>query len=197
MENQVKRVARVTKENMVLQVQLALKDLSEHLALQVQMVSLVPEDSKVCLDRREMREREVSQDLLAQLVCRACLVHLVRKVKLEMLVNRAHLDHQVPGDLLDLQELMALKDLLVELEILELLEKREMLVNQESLVFKEKLALQDQEENGERRARLVLLVQLDLLVPKVPLEMMVPKEAQVQVVSRVTLAPQASLVRLV
>lgn len=72
-----------------------------------------------------------------------------------------------------------------------------MLVNLESLVFKEKLALLDQEENEERRVRLVLQVQLDLLAPKVPLEMMVPKEAQVQVVSLVTLAPQESLVPLV
>lgn len=67
----------------------------------------------------------------------------------------------------------------------------------ENQVFKEKLALQDQEENEERRVRLVLQVQLDLLAPKVHLEMMVPKEAQVQVVSLVTLALQESLVLLV
>lgn len=77
------------------------------------------------------------------------------------------------------------------------MEKREMLVNPESLVCKEKLVLQDQEESEERRARLVLQEQLDLLDPKVPLEMMVPKEAQVQVVSLVTPAPQENLVPLV
>lgn len=114
MENQVKRVARVTKENMVLQVRLAPRDLLEHLVQRVQTVSLVPEGNKVCLDRREMKEQEVSLDLLAQLVCRVCLARQVRKVKLEMLVNRAHLDHRDPEDHLDLQELMALKDLLVE-----------------------------------------------------------------------------------
>lgn len=70
-------------------------------------------------------------------------------------------------------------------------------VKLENQVFKEKLALQDQEENEERRVRLVLQVQLDLLAPKVPLEMMVPKEAQVQVVSLVTLVLQESLVLLV
>lgn len=197
MESQVKRVARVTKENMVLQVQLAPRDLSEHLVLRVQMVSLDQEGSRVCLDRREMKEQEASLDLQAQSVCRACLVHLVRKVKLEMLENRDHLDHQVPEDHLDLQELMALKDLLVELEILVLLERREILVNPESLVFKENLVLQDQEENEERRARPVLQVQLDLLAPKVPLETTVQKEAQVQVVSPVTLAPLESLALLV
>lgn len=69
-----------------------------------------------------------------------------------------------------------------------------MLVNLESLDFKEKLVLQDQEENEERRARLVLQVLPDLLAPKVPLETMVPKEAQVQVVSLVTQAPQENLV---
>lgn len=74
------------------------------------------------------------------------------------------------------------------------MEKREMLVNLENLDFKEKLVLQDQEENEERRARLVLQVLPDLLAPKVPLETMVPKEAQVQVVSLVTQAPQENLV---
>lgn len=69
-----------------------------------------------------------------------------------------------------------------------------MLVNLENLDFKEKLVLQDQEENEERRERLVLRVLPDLLAPKVPLETMVPKEAQVQVVSLVTQAPQENLV---
>lgn len=197
MESQVKRVARVTKENMVLQVRLAPRDLSEHLVLRVRMVSLDREGSRVCLDRRVMREQEVSLDLQAQLVCRACQVHLVRKVKLEMLGNRAHLDHPVPEAPLDLLELMALKDPLVESEILELLEKREIPVNPASLVFKEKLVLPDQEENEERRVKPVLQAQLDLLAPKVPLETMVQKEAQVQVVSLVTLAPLESLVLLV
>lgn len=77
------------------------------------------------------------------------------------------------------------------------MEKRETLVNQESLVCKEKLALQDQEENEEKRERLVLLVLLDLLAPKVLLEMMAPKEAQVQVVFLVILVPPESLVLLV
>lgn len=112
--NQAKKVARATKVNMVHQVQLVPRALSEHLVLRVQMESLVPEDSRVCLARRVMRVQEVSLDLLAQLVSRACLVHLERKVKLEMLVNRAHLDHQVPGDHLDLQALMVLKGLQVE-----------------------------------------------------------------------------------
>lgn len=197
MENQVKRVARVTKVNMVLQVRLAPKDLWEPLVLRGLMVSPVPEGSRAFLDKRETREQEVSQDLLALLVFRVYQGLQGRKVKLAMLVNRGHLDHQAQEDHLDLQELMALKDLLVVLEILELLEKREMLVNPESLVFKEKVAPQDQEENEERRVRLVLQVQLDLLAPKVHLEMMVLKEAQVQVVSLVILVLLESLVLLV
>lgn len=77
------------------------------------------------------------------------------------------------------------------------MEKRETLVNPESLDFKEKLALQDQEGNEERKVKLVLQVQLDLLVPKVPLEMTVQKEAQGQVVFLVTQAPLENLVQLV
>lgn len=82
----------------------------------VRMVSLVPEASKVCLARKEMKDPEDSLDLPVQLGCRcvnpkdtnrlhfafiimkgpeqfmcillrACLVQLVRKVKLEMLVR--------------------------------------------------------------------------------------------------------------
>lgn len=80
-----------------------------------QMVSLVPEVSRVCSARREMKDPEDSPDLQAQLVCRcvltrnlttnlhlswpnrmfnfscfpsrACLDLLVRKVKLETLVK--------------------------------------------------------------------------------------------------------------
>lgn len=197
MESPAKKEAKVTKENMVLLVPLAPRDLLEHLVLLVQMVNLVREVSRVCLDKKEMKDRGVSLDLLAQLVCRACRVHLVRKVKLETLVKWAHPVHLGPEDPLDLLELMALRDLLVALETLELLEKREMLVNQESRDFKETSALQDQEVNEVRRGKLVLLVLPDHLVLKVPLEMMVPKAALVQVVSPVTLVPQESLVLLV
>lgn len=71
-----------------------------------------------------------------------------------------------------------------------------MLVKQESQDFREKLDHQAQEESEEKRERLVQLVLLDLPVLKVPLEMMVPKAAQVQVVSLVTLVPLESPVQL-
>lgn len=195
-ESQAKKEARVTKENMVHLVLLALRGLLERLVLLVQMVSPVPEVSRVCLARREMKEQEDSLVLQAQLGCRACLVHLVRKVKLGTLVKWVHpapLVQEVPQDP---QEPMALRDLRVALETLALLEKKAMLVKQESQVFREKLAHQVQEESEVRRERPVQLVQLDLLALRVPLEMMVPKAAQVQAVSLVTLVPLESLVLL-
>ncbi|KAG7215041.1 hypothetical protein INR49_022831 [Caranx melampygus] len=73
---------------------------------------------------------------------------------------------------------------------------REMLVKQESQVFREKLAHQVHEENEERRERPVQLVQPGLPVLRVPLEMMVPKAALVQVVSLATPAPLESPVLL-
>lgn len=197
LESQARKEAKVTKENMVHLVLPDLKDLLEHPVLLEQMVSLVPEVSRVYLVRREMKDQEDSPDLQAQLGCRACPVHLVKKEKLETLAKWVHLAPLVPEDLQDPQEPMALRDLLVVLETLVLLEKKEMLVKQESQVFRENLAHQVQEESEERRERVVPLVQLDLPAPRVPLEMMVPKAAQVQVVSPVILVHLESLVQLV
>lgn len=195
-ESRARKEARVTKESMVHLVPLALKDPSEHPVPLVLMVSLVPEVSRVCLARREMKAQEGSPDLLVQLGCRACLVHLVRKVKLETLVRWVHPAPLVPEAPQDPREPMALRDLLVALETLVLLEKREMLVKQESQVFRENLAHQVQEESEEKRESPVRLVQLDLPALRVPLEMMVPKAAQVRVVSPVTLAPLERTVQL-
>lgn len=159
-------------------------------------MNLVPEVSRVCLARREMKDPEDSLDLQAQLVCRAYLVHLVRKVKLEMLVKWVHqapLVLEVPQDP---QEPMVLRDLLAVLETPVLSEKREIPVKRENQGPREKLAHQVQEESEEKRERLVRLVLLDLLARKDPLETMVQKAAQVQVVSLVTLVPLESLVQL-
>ncbi|KAF1377753.1 hypothetical protein PFLUV_G00204020 [Perca fluviatilis] len=188
LESQARKEARGTKESMAHLVPPALKDLLEHPVLLVQMVSLVPEGSRVCLARREMKDPEDSPDLQGQLGCRACLVHLVRKVKLETLVKWVHPAPLVPEAPQDPQEQMALRGLPVALETLVLLEKRAMLVKQESPVFREKLAHQVQEESEEKRESPVRLVQLALPALKVPLEMMVPKAAQGRVVSLVTLA---------
>lgn len=195
-ESQARKEARVTKENMVHPVPLALKDLSELPVLPVQMVSLVPEVSRVCLARRETKDPEDSLDLLAQLGCRVCLDHLVRKAKPETLDKWVHLAPLVPEAPQGPQELMAHRDHLAVSEILVLLEKRETLVKQESPVFREKLAHQVQEESEEKRESLVRLVQLDLLAPRVPPEMTVLKAAQVQVVSLETPALLESLVPL-
>lgn len=196
LESQARKEARVTKENMVHLVPPALKDLLEHPVLLVQMVSLVPEVSRVCLARRETKDREDSPDPQAQSGCRACLDHPVRKVKLETLGKWVHPVPQVPEAPQDPLEPTALRDLLVASETLVLSVKREMLVKQENRVFREKMAHQVQEENEERRESPVRLVQLDLLALRVPLEMMVPKEALVQVDSPVTLVPLESLVQL-
>lgn len=69
-------------------------------------------------------------------------------------------------------------------------------MRQESRDFREKLDHRAQEENEEKRERLVQLVLLDLPVLKVPLETMVPKAALVQVVSPATLVPLESPVQL-
>lgn len=194
--SRARKEAKVTKESMVHLVQPALKDPSEHPVLLVQMESPVPEVSRVCSARREMKDQEDSPDLQVQLGCRAYRVPLVRKVKLETLVKWVHPVPLVPEAPQDPQELMALRDLLVALETLVLLEKREMLEKQESQVFRENLAHQVQEESEEKRESLVRLVQLDLPALRVPLEMMVPKAAQVRVVSPVTLDPLESPVQL-
>lgn len=196
-ESRARREAKVTKESMVHLVPPALKDLSEHPVQLVQMVSPVPEVSRVCLARREMKDQEDSPDLQAQLGCRACLVHPVRKVKLETSAKWVHPAPLVPEAPQDPREPTALRDLLVESETLALSEKREMLVKQESPVFREKLAHQVQEESEEKREKPVQPVQLDLPVLRVPLEMMVLKAALVQVVSLVTLVPLESPVQLV
>lgn len=195
-ESRARKEARATKESMVHLVQLALKDLSEHPVPLAQTASLVPEVSRVCSARRETKDQEDSPDLRAQSGCRACLVHLARKVKLETSVKWVHLALLVPEAPQDLQEPMALRDLPVVLETLVLLEKREILVKQESRVFREKLAHQVQEESEEKRESPVRLVQLDLPALRVPLEMMVPKAALVQVDSPVTPVPLESPVPL-
>lgn len=196
LESRARKEARVTKESMVHLVPPAPKGPLEHPVLLVQMASPVPEVSRVCSARREMKGQEDSPDLQVQSGCRACLVHLVRKVKLETLVKWVHPAPLVPEAPRGPREPMALRDLLAVLETLVLLEKREMLVKQESQVFRENSAHQVLEESEEKRESPVRLVQLDLPALRVPLEMMVPKAAQVQVVSPVTLAPLERPVQL-
>lgn len=96
-ENQARKEAKETKENMVHQVPPVLR---VPLGLQVQlaqMVSPVPGVSRVCSARRETKGPEGSPDLPAPSGCRACRVHLARKEKLEMLVKWVHPVLLVPG----------------------------------------------------------------------------------------------------
>lgn len=120
----------------------------------------------------------------------------MRKVKLETLVKWVHPAPLVQEAPQDPQEPMALRDLQAALETLVQLEKREILVKPESQVFRENLAHLVLEASEEKRESPVRLVQLVLLALRVPLETMVPKEAQAQVVSPVTWAPLESPVQL-
>lgn len=196
LENPARKEAKATKESMVHLVLPALKVLLELLVQPAQMESLVPEVSRVCLVRRETKDREDSPDLRAQSVCRAYPVHLVRKAKPETSVRWVLLVLLVPEVLLVPLEPTALRDLLVVLETLEQLARRVMLANQENLVFREKSAHQDREESEERRERPVRLVLQDLPALKAPLEMTVPKAVQVPAVSPVTPVPLESPVLL-
>lgn len=195
-ESPARREAKATKESTARQVPLALKDPSEHLVLPEQMVSPVPEVSRVFSDRRETKGPEDSPDLQAQSGCRACLDLLVRKVKLETLVKWVHLVLLVQEAPQDPLEPMALRDPLAVSETLVLLEKRETLARLESLVLREKLAHRVQEAREEKRESQGLLVLLDPRDLRGPLEMMAPKEALVQVDFPVTLVPLESPVLL-
>lgn len=197
MESMARREAKETKENTVPLVPLAHKALSEPLVLLVLMENLVLEVSRVCLVRREMKDPEGSPDLPAPLDCRVCLDLPVRKERQEMLARWVPLVHLAPEDPPDPQERTAPRDPLEALETLVLWERRVTQARLENQVFREKSVHQVQEESEERRERLVLPVLVDLPVPKVPLETMVPKEAQVLAVSLVILVPLESLVRLV
>lgn len=197
LESQVRREVKETKESMVHLVLLVPKARLERLVLLELMESPVPEVSRVCLARREMKDPEGSMDPLAQWDCRDYLVQPARKEKPETLVRwvlPVLLGPEAPPDP---QELTALRDLLVVLETLDLLERRVTQVKTESLVFRENLADLAQEESEERRESPVLQVLLDPPALKVPLEMTVLKEVLVQVVSLVILVPLARSDRLV
>ncbi|KAA0704669.1 Collagen alpha-1(XI) chain [Triplophysa tibetana] len=173
--NRARREVKLTKVNRVLQVRLVFRVLSELLDLLDLMVNQVPVDSRVCLDRREMKEPGASQDLLVPLVCRVFLDHQVRKEKMETLVLWDRPAHPVLEVLRVLLVLMVHKVLQVELELWDPSARR---------VSKEKLATLDLLESldpgarkvrEEKRAKLVPLVPPDPLVPKDPLEMMAPR----------------------
>lgn len=113
-ENQARKEAKLTKANRVHQVHLVFRDLLELLDLLEVMVNQVLVDSRVCLDRREMKDPEASLDLLVPSVCRVFLDHMVRKEKMETLVLWVPLAHLVPEVLKVLPVLTVHKVLLVE-----------------------------------------------------------------------------------
>lgn len=112
--NQARKEVKLTKVNMVLQVLLVFRVLWELLDLLELMENQVLVVSRVCLDRREMKEQGASQDLLVPLVCRVFLDHQVRKEKMETLALWDPPAHLVPEVLRVLLVLMVHKVLQVE-----------------------------------------------------------------------------------
>lgn len=84
LESRVRKEAKLTKVNRVLQVQLVSKALLVLQVLLELMESLVPEVSRECLGRREMKVPEDSQDPQVPLVFRDSLDPRVRRERMEM-----------------------------------------------------------------------------------------------------------------
>lgn len=109
--NPDKKAARVTKEKMVLLAPQVFRVPSAPLELLEVTGSQGPEVSRGCLDRKGMREQEVSRDPLVPSVFRACPARLVKKVKMEMSAPWVHLVLQaqevpkVPTELMDPKDL--------------------------------------------------------------------------------------------
>lgn len=113
LESPVRKEVKPTRENRVLLVHLVSKALLVPQVQLEQMESPVPEVSRGCLDRREMKVPEDSLDPRVPLVCRDFLDPLVRKERQEMLAPWALLVHLVPEVLRVQVELMVLKVLQV------------------------------------------------------------------------------------
>lgn len=175
--SQGRKEARGTKASRVLLDLRVLKAPSGSQVPREQTVSLALAGSKACLDRKEMKVQEVSQDHRDQWDYRVCQDLQERRVRRETWARWALLVPRVPEDLLELQVLMGHKVLLAESATLVQWEKRGSLVKLESLVFQEKEALRDLKEKEGRREKLAPLVLPDPLDPKALLEMMVPKAA--------------------
>lgn len=193
LENQARREVKVTRENTVPPGQPGLKDRSELLVPLVPTVSLVPEASRVCLDRRETKDPEASPDPRVPSGCRVCPVPPARKAKPETSVKWVHPALLGPEAPPDPREPTAPRDPRVALETQVPLGRREMLVKQESQAFRENLARRVHEENAERRESLVPPALPAPLDPRAHPETTVPKAVPVRAVSPAILAPPESL----
>lgn len=158
-----------------------------HQVLLEVMESLVPEVSRVCLDRREMKVPEVSLGLLVPLVCRGFLGLLVRRERTVMLAPWALPVPLVPEVLRVLVELMVPKALQVVWAPWDQLARRANKVRPETQDNPERLELGGLKAREERKESLAPLDLLDLPVPKDPLEMTVQRATLVLLDSQETL----------
>lgn len=193
LESLVRRVPKEQRESTALQVHQVQWALLVSLVLLVLMGRLVPGGSRDILELKAMKVPEVSQELQDPSGCRACLVHQVRRERLETL------DLWVPPVHQDLEAqpaptvLMVPKDLLVVWEILDLWARRESLERPVHLASGENQERRDPEVSVERRERQVSPGQQGLLEEEADRETMGLKETLVLLVSLVILVP---LVRL-
>lgn len=164
--NPDKKAARVTKEKMVLLAPQAFRVPSAPLELREVTGSQGPEASRGCLDRKGMREQEVSLDPLVPSVFRVCQAHPAKKVKMEMSVPWVHPVPQaqevpkVPTELMDHKDL---RDPLVPWVVSE---TRVNLEKQETQGRPGKQARGAPKENEERKGKRGLPARLDLPAPK-------------------------------
>lgn len=160
------------------------------------MVSLDPEDSRVCLDRKETKDLEDSPVFLDPLGCRGCLDLLVRKERMETSEQWVHLVLLVPEVLKVLVEPVEPKVLLVvsvQWEVSVRREKLERLATQDRL---ESLVSEAPEERLVRREKPAHQGLLDHPAVADPLEMTVPRVTLVLLASQEILAHLVSLVLL-
>lgn len=189
-----RKEAKETRVNWVHQAQAVFRVSSEHLVQRAAMVSLDPEDNRVCLDRKETKDPEDSPAFLDPSGCRGCLDLLVRKERMETSAQWVHLVLLAPEVLKVLVEPVEPKVLLVVSVQWEVSVRREKLERLATLDRLESLVSEVAEERLGRREKPVHPGLPDHLAAADPLEMMVPRVTLVLLASPETLAPLVSLV---
>lgn len=189
-ESLVRKAPKEQKESMVLLVHPVQWVLLVSLVLLELMERLVPEGNRDILELKVMKEPEVSQELQDLSGCRGCLVHQVRRVRLETSDLWAPLAHQDLVAQLDPTALTVPKDLLVVWGIQDLLVRRESLERPDHLALGENQERRGPEVSVGRRERPVSPGQLGLLEEEADQETMAPKETLVLLVSLVILVPR-------
>lgn len=143
------------------------------------MESLVPEVSRVCLDRREMKVPEASPDPRVLLVCRGFLDLQVKRGRTVMSGRWAHPVPLVPEVLKVPVELMVRKVHQVVWAPWDPWVRRVNKERPETQDHLESLVLGDPKVREERKEKLAPLELPDLLVPKDPPEMTVQRATPV------------------